>query len=1445
MSSSSVRFLTGFLSPSPSSTASSSLVPFTHRRRLKTSYSKSKPLCRCSLRFQERSASEASSNSENTRSEEELGNNRMQSAPPQQTSIDGEDEVSGIEVPRQKYIPISKSQLLDAIVLILLEGDGTGKDDGGGGADDFLRLSSCLDSILHAEHKRILEDMRADYALSHCGDQEGSVVGDDEAEIKMGLNYGLEELRKLLLGSYDKRLEQDFGVDSRLDTASRFQNAFVQLLYEAQFEELSAGDLKLASALNTDYLLTLPIYVDWKKASESKAIIFRRGYTAERQTGQLIVEKLDYLQSKLLQKIFFLISKPLEKVGIWINKILQNACETPEVQSWTKKLKLWMDNMSNNQKLYSLDDEKRESLWKVDQLSKSNLPIWLAAQRAAPRYEGLLSSIGPRGRLLRKIMTWTGFITPTPDTSSDVEIDEATSEPYARPIFLPRISLNDIWRPASLKACGNDMWKMLKTSVSILLSKSTLLEPAFQELIILYTKDTGQEDTTGDEKIPSLEIKIYETIPIPDIPVIFPHKKLSFRIIDTVRLDIASILGLLAYFINYKFENISSSPSAVLLDFVAITALILYASRVVLGYKQTRDRYQLLVNRTLYEKTLASGFGSVHFLLDASEQQQYKEAILAYAILLKSRKGEVSCSTSIGEQCEKFMYQAFKKKVKMPTDKAISTLRQLQEVLLHMPKRFRRPHAGNNFPTPTFIMSQELQVAVQMSSKDVGNTSEDLLTAESQAPVASQAINLEVETETGEIESATGKTKRKTWSKVWRNFKKVKRSIPGPSGVTIEEKAQCIFCNAELNADTKTNGTSGLKYHVDHCKQNPANVQKTILSYTAASESTHDDGVGVLKNWTFNQEAVRKAVAHMIITDELPFRFVERAGFQHFMSVACPLLSIPSRRTVGRDCYMLYDEEKLKLKAFLNKSAQRVCLTTDTWTSIQRIDYLCLTVHFIDDKWVLQKRILNFVRISSHRGEDIGIVIEKCLADWGIENVFTITVDDASSNNTAVAYLKKKLTHQNGCILAGRYLHMRCIAHIINLVVVDGLNSLKHSISRIRNAVRYVRQSPSRWEKFKECIAYEKIESKNSVCLDVRTRWNSTYKMLESAVKFEAAFDRLDHVDPFFRLEFGPRCKGKDVSVSDDNVDESDADYDDNQILDDDNIGIPSKADWENARTFLCFLRRFYTLTVRVSGSKYVTANTFFTEISDVLYLLQEWQQKEDNALADMAVKMKQKFDKYWGDMKKMNMNIYFAVVLDPRYKLEYLQWALSEINKSGNKQVEAIDLSEMVKIALYDMFNEYMKINNCVVGKRKEVAATSGLQLDVDGGVSDKEGSSKLEANESIDTDTEFDILGWWRMHSPRFPILSQMARDVLAVPISTVASESAFSTSGRILDAFRSSLTPCLVQALICTQDWIRGRSCTSQEHVCIEEDLAEIEKLDEELMNFSLNQEEISVN
>ena len=68
---------------------------------------------------------------------------------------------------------------------------------------------------------------------------------------------------------------------------------------------------------------------------------------------------------------------------------------------------------------------------------------------------------------------------------------------------------------------------------------------------------------------------------------------------------------------------------------------------------------------------------------------------------------------------------------------------------------------------------------------------------------------------------------------------------------------------------------------------------------------------------------------------------------------------------------------------------------------------------------------------------------------------------------------------------------------------------------------------------------------------------------------------------------------------------------------------------------------------------------------------------------------------------------------------------------------------------------------------------------------------------------DDEFDILAWWKVNSSKYPILSRITRDVLAVPISTVASESAFSVGGRTLSPVRNSLNDESIEALICAQD------------------------------------------
>ncbi|KAL0288395.1 UNVERIFIED_CONTAM: Zinc finger BED domain-containing protein RICESLEEPER 1 [Sesamum angustifolium] len=71
-----------------------------------------------------------------------------------------------------------------------------------------------------------------------------------------------------------------------------------------------------------------------------------------------------------------------------------------------------------------------------------------------------------------------------------------------------------------------------------------------------------------------------------------------------------------------------------------------------------------------------------------------------------------------------------------------------------------------------------------------------------------------------------------------------------------------------------------------------------------------------------------------------------------------------------------------------------------------------------------------------------------------------------------------------------------------------------------------------------------------------------------------------------------------------------------------------------------------------------------------------------------------------------------------------------------------------------------------------------------------------------------EFDVLEWWRVNSVKYKILSFMARDILAIPITTVASEATFSAGSRVIDKYRASLTSETVQVLMCGGDWLRKR-------------------------------------
>ncbi|CAL2270633.1 unnamed protein product [Prunus armeniaca] len=98
----------------------------------------------------------------------------------------------------------------------------------------------------------------------------------------------------------------------------------------------------------------------------------------------------------------------------------------------------------------------------------------------------------------------------------------------------------------------------------------------------------------------------------------------------------------------------------------------------------------------------------------------------------------------------------------------------------------------------------------------------------------------------------------------------------------------------------------------------------------------------------------------------------------------------------------------------------------------------------------------------------------------------------------------------------------------------------------------------------------------------------------------------------------------------------------------------------------------------------------------------------------------------------------------------------------------------------------------------------------------------------ETLDRKQDIDVLSWWQMEHFHYPILSNLACDVLTIHISTVASESAFSIRGRVLDQYRSSLLPEIVQALLCTRDWLFGKGAMEEESATVESLTKDIFKL-----------------
>ena len=107
---------------------------------------------------------------------------------------------------------------------------------------------------------------------------------------------------------------------------------------------------------------------------------------------------------------------------------------------------------------------------------------------------------------------------------------------------------------------------------------------------------------------------------------------------------------------------------------------------------------------------------------------------------------------------------------------------------------------------------------------------------------------------------------------------------------------------------------------------------------------------------------------------------------------------------------------------------------------------------------------------------------------------------------------------------------------------------------------------------------YKKVKISKKLRLDCKTRWNSTFIMLDTALPYRLVFER---------------AKEKDKNYE----------------------WLPSSEEWAFAVDVVERLRLFYEITELFSGTDYVTANVYFPKICEIKMKMRQWETSSNNII--------------------------------------------------------------------------------------------------------------------------------------------------------------------------------------------------------------------------------------
>lgn len=152
---------------------------------------------------------------------------------------------------------------------------------------------------------------------------------------------------------------------------------------------------------------------------------------------------------------------------------------------------------------------------------------------------------------------------------------------------------------------------------------------------------------------------------------------------------------------------------------------------------------------------------------------------------------------------------------------------------------------------------------------------------------------------------------------------------------------------------------------------------------------------------------IRELSVGYIIDSNLPFSTFESTYLQElFRQLDSDLYAqIPWGRTSAKkELEDILSLKKAAVREELDEAVTQIHISFDLWTSPNRLSFISIFGHFIDQSNSHQSRLLAFRRqIGSHAGENIAYTVRNVVRDWGIDRKIGVSIcDNAASNDVCL-----------------------------------------------------------------------------------------------------------------------------------------------------------------------------------------------------------------------------------------------------------------------------------------------------------------------------------------------------------------------------------------------------------------------------------------------------------